>query len=640
MAWPAVFPVLAGFLFVSGTIGPFPIVRNRPDVALFPVPNGEPQSSPGQRAAKELQNRATPMPDGPPGHPTGAGTNVARAAQHREPIALACTDEGKTLLAANRRSASISVIDTVAQRIVAEYQVAQRLGDLAPLPGGKHWLAVDEMANQLLLLTCRDRSIQVVERLPVARDPIKIIVSFDGSSCIVGSRWSRRLTFVSLAKPPARDAHPKLAATGCLDLPFCPREMAILAESSMLVVAEAFGGRIAVVDTERRSLESVRTLPGHNIRGLAMARDGRTLVVAHQALSRLAQTTFDDVHWGLLIRNHLRVLRIDALMQPGTDAALLKGSRLFDLGDVGYAAGDPAALAFDAKGDLIVALAGVDEIAITASPEQAPRRTVVGRRPAALAPSPDGSVVYVANSLDDTISIVDIKNGQRLASLALGPKPDPMPADRGERLFFSAKLSHDGWMSCHSCHTDGHTSNLLSDTLSDGSFGAPKRVPSLLGVGKTGPWTWTGSVARLEDQVRKSITLTMRGLEPTKEQVADLTAYLNSLTPPPSMLTGDKPIESRAIARGHKVFEAKKCATCHVSPEYTSSKTYDVGLVDEVGNRQFNPPSLRGVSQRDCLLHDGRARSLDDVFGKIRHPRDLALSPEEIADLRAFLSTL
>ena len=81
-------------------------------------------------------------------------------------------------------------------------------------------------------------------------------------------------------------------------------------------------------------------------------------------------------------------------------------------------------------------------------------------------------------------------------------------------------------MSCQSCHTDGHTNNLLSDTLGDGSYGAPKRVPSLLGVAATGPWTWTGSIARLEDQVRKSIATTMHGSKPTDEQVADLTAYL------------------------------------------------------------------------------------------------------------------
>ena len=134
-----------------------------------------------------------------------------------------------------------------------------------------------------------------------------------------------------------------------------------------------------MVDTLQRSIESVRSLPAHNIRGLAFAPNGQTLVVAHQVLNRLAQTSFDDVHWGLLIRNHLRVLRTDVALETRR-AALVDGSRLFDLGDVGYAAGDPADIAYDARGHLLIALAGVDEVAITASPDQAPRRIVVGRQ--------------------------------------------------------------------------------------------------------------------------------------------------------------------------------------------------------------------------------------------------------------------
>jgi YVTN family beta-propeller protein len=297
-------------------------------------------------------------------------------------------------------------------------------------------------------------------------------------------------------------------------------------------------------------------------------------------------------------------------------------------------------LAFDVRGNLIVALAGVDEVAITPSPDQGPRRVVVGRRPTAVAPSPDGSLVYVADSLDDTISVVVTATGQRPATISLGPRPEATAVDRGERLFHSAKLSHDGWMSCQSCHTDGHTNNLLSDTLGDGSYGAPKRVPPLLGVAATGPWTWIGSMARLEDQVRKSIATTMHGPKPTDAQVADLTAYLSSLAPPEPRLWEGGSNDSAAMMRGREVFQARKCATCHEPPEYTSPERFDVGLVDEVGNHEFNPPSLRGVSRRDAFLHDGRARSLDDVFRKERHPRGLALTPQAIADLVAFLKTL
>jgi cytochrome c peroxidase/DNA-binding beta-propeller fold protein YncE len=550
----------------------------------------------------------------------------------RQPIALVCADGGKTVLVANRRSGSISIVDAPTGRVVAEHEVGRGLSDLAVLKGGRRLLAVDEASNELLLLEYRDRAVRVLDRLQVSPDPARLALLSDGASCALASRWSRRLTFVSVAKGSAgEDA--ALAATGVLELPFCPGELARSGDGSKLVVADAFGGRLAVV-------ESVRTMPAHNIRGMAFAPDGKSLVIAHQYLNHLAQTTFDDVHWGLLIRNHLRVLRTDRLFAAGSDRALLDSGRLFDLGDVGYAAGDPGSIAFSKGGDVIVALSGVDEIAIAASPEQGPRRIVVGHRPAAVAPSPDGSVVFVANRLDDTVSTIELKSGIRIATISLGPPLLPTADSRGERLFFSAKLSHDGWMSCHSCHSDGHTNNLLSDTLGDGSYGAPKRVPSLLGVAATEPWTWIGSMARLEDQVSKSIATTMYGTKLKDSQIADLKAYLETLSPPSRNVAQPALADSPAVALGRAVFNERKCAACHATPEYTSPGKYDVGLADGVGNREFNPPSLRGASSRDSFLHDGRARSLEEVFQKEKHPRGLVLSPREIMELVAFLKTL
>jgi cytochrome c peroxidase len=215
-------------------------------------------------------------------------------------------------------------------------------------------------------------------------------------------------------------------------------------------------------------------------------------------------------------------------------------------------------------------------------------------------------------------------------------------ADQGERLFYDARLSHDGWMSCQSCHTDGHTNGLLSDTLGDGSFGAPKKIPSLLGVGASAPWTWTGSMTRLEDQVRKSIQTTMQGRETASndDHVQALTAYLRSLQPLSLALTDAPGSADPSVSRGRNVFLDHKCDGCHVSPAYTSPQRFDVDLTDEVGNREFNPPSLLGVSRREPLLHDGRATTLSDLFQRHRHPRGAMMTPREISDLTAFLKSL
>jgi cytochrome c peroxidase len=425
-----------------------------------------------------------------------------------------------------------------------------------------------------------------------------------------------------------------------MDLPFCPRELVASRDGSKVLVADAFGGKLALVDWQSRSLESVRSLPVHNMRGLALSADGSTLVVAHQMLNPRARTTFDDIHWGLLISNHLRVLRVDAVFRPGAD--LQKGSGLFELGDVGSGAADPSGLVVDSLGRLIIALGGVNEAAITRGPGQPLHRVMVGDRPGAMALTRDGKLVCVANSLDDSVSVIDIDSGRISATIALGPNLGLSLADRGERLFFDGRLSHDGWMSCHSCHTDGHSCGLKSDTLGDGSYGAAKQIPSLLGVSRTGPWTWTGAMERLENQVRASIQTTMRGPKPspTVDQLEALTAYLQSLRPLSPELTGVERTSGAATSRGHALFRSQKCDACHAPPEYTSPGRFDVGVTDEVGNRRFNPPSLRGVSRREPLLHDGRASTLEDLFERDRHPRDSGLTTQEIRDLVAFLRTL
>jgi mono/diheme cytochrome c family protein len=129
----------------------------------------------------------------------------------------------------------------------------------------------------------------------------------------------------------------------------------------------------------------------------------------------------------------------------------------------------------------------------------------------------------------------------------------------------------------------------------------------------------------------------LSGRAPTDAEVGALTEFLCSLTPPPAAKArqpGDP-----AITRGREVF-ARECIVCHTPPLYTSTGRYDVGLTDEVGNRRFNPPSLRGVSRRDGFLHDARAHSLADLFRRHHHPPGSNLTDQEIADLVAFLETL
>ncbi|MFO0950968.1 MAG: hypothetical protein U0835_07400 [Isosphaeraceae bacterium] len=113
----------------------------------------------------------------------------------------------------------------------------------------------------------------------------------------------------------------------------------------------------------------------------------------------------------------------------------------------------------------------------------------------------------------------------------------------------------------------------------------------------------------------------------------DLTAYLRSLRPLPGRST--EPNE--AVERGRAAFLARKCDACHAPPSYTTPKSYDVGLTDEVGNTKFNPPSLRGVGVRALFSTAARPPGWKTYSSSSAHPRGVPMTPAEASDLIAFL---
>ena len=119
--------------------------------------------------------------------------------RQRQPTALCLSPDGARLFVANGRSGSLSVVDLKSARVVAERDVGRALADVAALPDGHRLLAVDQAGDALLLLEELDGSVRIIERLAVASDPISLVVTPGGGSCVVASRGSRRLTFVRVS---------------------------------------------------------------------------------------------------------------------------------------------------------------------------------------------------------------------------------------------------------------------------------------------------------------------------------------------------------------------------------------------------------------------------------------------------------
>ena len=564
-------------------------------------------------------------------HFAGPAAAADLATAVRRPVGLAAAADGSRLFVANRDSGSISVVDLIGQKVAAEHVVGKRLSAIVAIPGSPRLLVADEAAHELLVLQADGDAVSVIERLPVSPYPVSICLAEDGRSASVASLWSRRLTFVDLSDKPA--------VQSVLDLPFAPRCQLLLPGRDRLIVADSFGGRLALVECSTRQLADVRQFPGHNVRGLGANPDGKMLVVAHQMLNDLAHSIRNDIHWGLLMSNDLRWLEVSSVLAGGE--RLYYGAHMHPLGDPGKGGGDPGGLDVSPDGLVCVTLSGVNKIAFGKEGDFTMQRVDVGRRPTAVKIAPDSRTAFVANTHDDSISIVNLVDREVSVTIPLGPQPELSLVQQGELLFYDARLSHDGWMSCHSCHSDGHANGEKNDNFSDRSFGAPKRVLSLLGMRDTLPLAWNGQVQTLNRQIENSLDATMQRDEPLpKAEVRKIAAYVQSLAIPPPLAALRGSQDAAAIERGRQVFAVRDCASCHAPPTYTSPAAYDVGLADAQGNREFNPPSLRGLSHRGPFFHDSSAATLEEVFAKHGHPNSAKYEADELKDLLAFLESL
>jgi DNA-binding beta-propeller fold protein YncE len=570
----------------------------------------------------------------------GAVAEQGSPAPLRRPVAAAFLADGRTLCVANQRSGSVTLVDVSRSRLLGEWAVGRHLTDLAVLPDRKHILVVDDERQELIALACDGSRLTPRVRLTVGPYPVSVVIEPDGTRAAVVSLWSRRVEVVDLTPLAAASGPVTLRVLHTIRLPFAPRTALRLPGGAQMVVADAFGGHLAVVDLAAGRLSAVHELTGHNLRGLALSADGTQVLMAHQILDQKAPTTRENIVRGVLMNNVLRALPLNRLTRPQAD--LQGAGRVIRLGAIGAGAGDPAGLAVLPDGQVAVALAGVHQVALLSADGTRARRIAVGRRPTALvAPGPEQTLVAV-NTFDDSLSVLDPRRGVVLRTIALGPQGTLSYKDEGENLFYDARLSPDGWLSCNSCHPDGHTNGLLADTFGDGSFGTPKRTLTLMNTRLTDPWGWTGRFRSLSDQVKASVEGTLHSPAAGWRQVQDLVSFLDSLPPPPP----PEPVPADAadrqrVARGRRVFAEHGCGNCHVGPQtYTSWEVFDVGFADERGNRKFNPPSLRGVGQGDHFLHDNRAATLEEVFTKFRHKTGADASPADIADLARFLRSL
>lgn len=557
----------------------------------------------------------------------------------RRPQKMVLTPDEQHGLVANSLSGSVSIINIADGVIIDEIKISSQISDLIYWQSDRYLALDHSQAGRLLCFewTAETGLVPVWQQSTVAY-PKTICFDSGRQSCLVGGLWSRQI-----AKHSLNETSPSRGPVMVRSIEFAVGDLTRFSDNETFLVTDAYGNQWLSLNFRDLSVVSRGDVGTKRICGVQpwVARkpsETAQVVIVTQPLNRLAQAIRNDVHWGLMVANEIEIKDEASFIDPQWQESRRS---TIPLGGPGEAKGDPESIAFSSKGEVAIPIGGVSQLALGDLMDRSFAYVPTGRRPVSCCFNQVGDQAYTTNYLDDSITIIDAEKYEVLATIPLGVGTDLTPEDRGERLFFDATVSHDSWMSCHSCHVEGHTSGFLNDNFSDQSFGAPKRVLSLLGHGDTAPFAWNGSAATLEDQVQSSIQVTMQTDDDfTNEQFSDLASFVRSLPAPPSLTKSRGLNKAAEIQAGAALFEDLGCQSCHQKPNYTSPELRQVGLEDELGGDVFNPPSLIGVSQRNRFFHDARYNRLRDVFTDNQHQLKRELEAVELDRLLFFLQSL
>jgi cytochrome c peroxidase len=261
------------------------------------------------------------------------------------------------------------------------------------------------------------------------------------------------------------------------------------------------------------------------------------------------------------------------------------------------------------------------------------------------------------------------------------PIPPPPPADPlklalGERLFVDHRLSHDGTLSCLSCHnihTNGADDGRRT-TARDGSP-LPFNALTVFNAALSFRLNWEGNFRTFDGQTQSSLENPANlatsidevlqklnadpkmvrqfndayGRLPDRTSLLDaISTYERSLLTPGSRfdqwLGGDTTVLTAEEQKGYGLFKSLGCISCHQGVNVGGNLYQRHGIFRPLASPNpeiLRVPSLRNVATTAPYFHDGSAPTLYDAVRKMAVAQlDQNLSDEQVEAIVAFLRTL
>jgi len=546
------------------------------------------------------------------------------------PRRIAFTPDGRSALVTESDTGTLGVVDRAQGALLRRWPTGGDGPDGLAADSNGSAIVANALAGSLVRLDLESGA--QLARLDLRGEPVDVVLSLD-----------RRRAFVSLAQldEVAVVDLPSLTLRSRIAVGDRPRAMSLTPDGRTLLAANFQGGDVSVIDTEALRETRRIKLRGVNLRGISVAPGGGHAFVTGQVPVETRVTwVAADVWVNTLFRIELGASTTPAASDGRLDLTLA-------------AAPDPHGIAALDDERVIMTLSGSDEaqLATASEPHQGyfdpavRQRAAVGAQPRDLALSPDRREVWIANHLGNSVTVLDAASLQPIRRIDLGSPGRSDARLPGRYLFGNARMTAGRQFTCNSCHPEGGVDGITWE-FTHVPDGLPARNTRNVrgGVVATSPFRWTGREREIEDFVQDEVTGLLHGPIQSTEVLHAFRDMLASFPMPANPYRTAAGELSPAAARGKLLFEAKAgCVSCH-----TGERAGGTGLKATVGTNAddvlLDVPHLIGVHDTAPYLHDGRARTLEEVFGRhnrqARHGKAHQLTPAELSDVLRYLREL
>jgi YVTN family beta-propeller protein len=596
---------------------------------------------------------------------------AAEGPRYKTPLNLALSPDGKELWVACEAAHTVIVVDIATRRKVAEVPVGGLPVDVTFDPAGQRAFVSNRLDDSVSVVEARTR--KVVATLEVGNEPHGLLLDRHGKHLYV---LNTSIDSISVFDAQTLQELKRLTASRA------PWSLALSPDGQRILVTHALSrfvprrttsmSEVAVVDTDRAIIENRLLVPSANLaQGVAWHPSGEYAVITLLRTKNLVPMTRLGRDW--TISNGLGIVWRDGRV----DQVLL------DQPDMCFP--DPAAVSITPDGKYaLVTSSSTDRVAVVdlkkltamlraasdterehvfpnhmgKATEFVAKLIPTGICPRGIRCSGDGSLAYVANALEDSVTMIDLRKLEAVGMIDLGGPREITQVRQGERLFNSANNTFHRQFSCHTCHPDGHIDGVTYNTEPGGVGRNPVDNRTLRGILDTAPFKWEGTNPSLRRQCGPRLAVFFTRIQPyTPDELSAVENYICTIPRPPNRYRRLGEPLTPAQRRGKEMFQRTRtndgrdipaldrCNTCHPPPLYTD------GLVHDVGTRQpddrqgkFDVPHLNNIYDSAPYLHSGMADTLEEIWTRYnpydQHGVSNDMTKDQLNDLIEYLRTL